>query len=100
MTSEMNPAQVRDFETERTPLLSNQHVPPQPSASVDPIEDIRKISQITPLPKLQVALVCILRLAEPIAFMAIVPFIMAQLLYVGAAESEEGVGYAAGLVSQ
>ena len=67
--------------TERTPLLGAS-----------------KEKRITPLPKVQLAIVCLIRVVEPICFQVIFPFINQMLLEVGAAQSEEEVGYAAGVV--
>ncbi len=67
--------------TERTPLLG-----------------LKKEKKITPLPKVQLSIVFLIRVVEPICFQVIFPFINQMLMDVGAAESEEEVGYAAGVV--
>ena len=66
--------------TEQTPLIK-----PLPKAT-------------TPLPKFQLFIICLIRIVEPICFIVIFPFINQMLLEVGAAETEEEVGYAAGIV--
>ena len=66
--------------TERTPLL------------------IQKTKPITPLPKVQLSIVFLIRVVEPICFQVIFPFINQMLMDVGAAKTEEEVGYAAGVV--
>ena len=71
------------IDTESTPLLP---------------EDVTK-KAVTPLPKVQLSLVCLIRLTEPICFNAVLPFINQMLLDVGAASSPDSVGYAAGIVS-
>lgn len=72
----------RDF-AETTPLLASK----------------RGKKAITPLPKLQLSIICLIRIVEPICFQVIFPFINQMLLEVGAAKNEEEVGYAAGVVS-
>ena len=87
---------VEDFSnsTERTPLLHRT--------------DSRD-KKVTPLPKVQLGIICLIRVVEPICFQVIFPFISKSchrsvltadqmLLEVGAAKSEDEVGYAAGVV--
>jgi hypothetical protein len=69
------------MDTEVTPLI-----PPGPK-------------RITPLPKFQLSLICLIRLTEPICFLCVLPFINQMLLDVGAAKNPEAVGYSAGIVS-
>lgn len=68
------------IDTETTPLIPT---PPK---------------RITPLPKLQLSLVCLVRLTEPICFLSVFPYINQMLLDVGAAKSPETVGYPAAVV--
>lgn len=70
--------------TERTPLIKTTQNP--------------QSNPITPLPKVQLFIICLIRIVEPICFYVIFPFINQMLLEVGAAETEEEVGYAAGIV--
>ena len=84
---------------------------PAPDPLTTPVEDVdgdytetslligKTKKPITPLPKLQLLIICLIRVVEPICFQVIFPFINQMLLEVGAAENEEQVGYAAGVVS-
>lgn len=67
-------------DTETTPLI-----PPPPK-------------RVTPLPKFQLSLICLIRLTEPICFLRVFPYVNQMLLDVGAAKDPEAVGYAAGIV--
>ena len=58
-----------------------------------------KSKQITPLPRLQLFIICLIRITEPMCFQVIFPFINQMLLDVGAVKNPETVGYAAGVVS-
>ncbi|CAD6582288.1 MAG: hypothetical protein TREMPRED_003255 [Tremellales sp. Tagirdzhanova-0007] len=57
-----------------------------------------KSKQITPLPRLQLFIICLIRITEPMCFQVIFPFINQMLLDVGAVKNPETVGYAAGVV--
>lgn len=52
----------------------------------------------TPLPKFQLALICFLRITEPIAFLVCFPFLNQMLLDVGAVDDPKDVGWPAGIV--
>ena len=80
---------VQDVD-ERSPLLGNRDVE---TSSI-----VSKKEKITPLPKVQLAIICLIRVVEPICFQVIFPFINQMLLDVGAAKNEDEVGYAAGVV--
>ena len=54
---------------------------------------------VTPLPKLQLFIICLIRITEPMCFQVIFPFINQMLVDVGATDDPEKVGYAAGVVS-
>ena len=59
-----------DLENERTPLLRDR------DGRVETLPEIASgLKKATPLPKLQLALICILRLTEPIAFTVIFPYV-------------------------
>lgn len=71
-------------DAEQTPLLPN-----------DATQD--GAFRETPLPKLQILLLSITRLAEPLAFAVLFPFVNAMVLGTGET-SVEGVGYYVGLI--
>ncbi|KAI9634257.1 major facilitator superfamily domain-containing protein [Dioszegia hungarica] len=52
----------------------------------------------TPLPKFQLALICFLRITEPIAFLVCFPFLNQMLLDVGAVDDPKDVGWPAGII--
>lgn len=66
----------------------------QPLLTRDPLRPA------TPLPKLQLALICFLRITEPIAFLVCFPFVNQMLLDVGAVDDPKDVGWPAGIVSR
>lgn len=66
----------------------------QPLIQKDPLRPA------TPLPKLQLALICFLRITEPIAFLVCFPFVNQMLLDVGAVDDPKDVGWPAGIVSR
>ncbi|ORY23550.1 major facilitator superfamily domain-containing protein [Naematelia encephala] len=68
-------------DTEATPLLGKQ---------------VQK--KATPLPKLQLAIICLIRIVEPICFQVIFPFINEMLVKIGAAKDRDSVGYPAGII--
>lgn len=73
---------VDNIADERQPLLAKQPLRPA-----------------TPLPKIQLALICFLRITEPIAFLVCFPFVNQMLLDVGAVDDAKDVGWPAGIVS-
>ncbi|EGG07463.1 uncharacterized protein MELLADRAFT_105882 [Melampsora larici-populina 98AG31] len=87
---------------ERQPLL-----PPSDSRlsddstirSYSSIEDsCRQTQKSTPLPKKQLAILCIMRFTEPISFTVIFPFINQMIEDLGIASDRTHVGYYAGLI--
>ncbi|EJT97726.1 MFS general substrate transporter [Dacryopinax primogenitus] len=52
----------------------------------------------TPLPKLQLFLICVVRLAEPVAGTQIFPYVNDMCVRMGYASSEETVGFVSGLI--
>lgn len=64
--SEIAPTTI---DTETTPLLRNE-------------DEAQKFAKrpVTPLPKLQLTLICLIRVVEPICFQLIFPFINQMLL--------------------
>ena len=52
----------------------------------------------TPLPKLQLGLLLLVQLCEPIVYTSIFPFINQQLLELGVMEDAEKLGYYSGLI--
>ena len=75
----------RKSDAEHTPLLRNEAVQDGTAA------------RETPLPKLQILLLTITRLAEPLAFAVLFPFVNAMVLRTGET-SVESVGYYVGLI--
>ena len=69
-----------DRDDENTPLLATE------------------TKAVTPLPKLQLSLICFLRITEPIAFLVCFPFVNQMLLDVGAAKNPKDVGWPAAVV--
>jgi hypothetical protein len=59
----------------------------------------KEVKAVTPLPKVQMAIVCFVRMTEPIAFAVCFPFINQMLLDVGAVDNPKDVGWPAGIVS-
>jgi len=119
------------YKTSRIVILSSLRIPGIPSptypSSMDPVNDIQDNEQTpllkkpqkpayTPLPKLQIAIVLILQICEPICSMSIYPYInevssqlfyppCALLIYVKLVSTldiiggdERKVGYYAGLI--
>lgn len=74
---------------ERRPLLEDR----------DRDEADDTVERVTPLPKLQLALLFFIRATDPICFNVIFPFINQMLLDVGGVSDPKQVGYRAGLVS-
>ena len=58
----------------------------------------KEAKAVTPLPKVQMAIVCFVRMTEPIAFAVCFPFINQMLLDVGAVDNPKDVGWPAGIV--
>ncbi|RXK42403.1 hypothetical protein M231_00393 [Tremella mesenterica] len=57
-----------------------------------------KKETITPLPKLQLSLICFLRVTEPIAFVVCFPFVNQMLLDLGVVSDPKKAGFYAGLI--
>ena len=62
-----------DVENERTPLIRRQDG--QVETLPEVIEDLKKAGKTTPLPKIQLTLICLIRLTEPVAFTVIFPYV-------------------------
>lgn len=67
-------------------------------ASDDPGDPSLKLSPPTPLPKVQLAALCALRLVEPVAFTHIFPYVNEMLAGIGVASDPAKVGFYSGLV--
>jgi hypothetical protein len=80
-----------------TLTVSLEHPPNEDTESTPLLQKHQK--PITPLPRLQLSIICLVRTVEPIAFQVIFPFINQMLLDVGAAKDQDSVGYPAGIVS-
>lgn len=52
----------------------------------------------TPLPVLQISLILLVQLCEPIAYTSVFPFINSLVVEVGIAKEEKDVGYYVGLI--
>ncbi|KAH9809345.1 major facilitator superfamily domain-containing protein [Melampsora americana] len=87
---------------ERQPLLppSNSHssddAPPKTYSSIE--DSCYQIKKPTPLPKKQLAILCVMRFTEPISFTVIFPFINQMIEDLGIASDRTHVGYYAGLI--
>lgn len=53
----------------------------------------------TPLPKLQLTIICLIRLVEPIWLLSLQPYINQMMLDVGAARTPEEIGYPAAIAN-
>lgn len=71
MVADVKPSSQGNAPGEDTPLL-----PPTTSASPSPS---RTLLDVTPLPLQQVLILCLIRVAEPIAFTLIFPFVVQQV---------------------
>ena len=79
-----------DDVTEQEPFLS-QH-------DAVEVEDSPRSAAITPLPKLQLALLAWIRLAEPCAFYVVFPFLPNLVIDSGIVAEKGQAGYFAGIV--
>ncbi|WVQ82571.1 hypothetical protein IAT38_004701 [Cryptococcus sp. DSM 104549] len=78
---------------ESQPLLSI------PSSSPSPRDDkLPTPKRRTPLPKVQLAIACFVRVTEPIAFMSCFPYINQMLLDMGVVDDPKKTGFYAGLI--
>ena len=87
---------------ETTPLLVTSEAGPTAPSNEEPStyeneEGTSREDDDTPLPKLQIALLCYARLVEPIAFFSIFPFINTMIEETGHMNETE-VGFYAGLI--
>jgi len=83
---------------ESTPLLVASEAGPTATSNGEALtETSRGEEDDTPLPKMQIALLCYARVVEPIAFFSIFPFIGKMLKETGGLE-EADVGFYAGLI--
>ncbi|GAA5847710.1 hypothetical protein JCM9279_004995 [Rhodotorula babjevae] len=73
-----------DSDDERTPLLDRSDQAPLPKA--------------TPLPLKQVAVLCLMRFGEPIAFTLIFPFVAQAVADTGVTNDPRKIGYYAGII--
>lgn len=87
---------------ERQPLLppsdahSSDHYSTRSYSSIE--DSCRQTPKSTPLPKKQLAILCIMRFTEPISFTVIFPFINQMIEDLGIASDRTHVGYYAGLI--
>jgi hypothetical protein len=84
--------------TETTPLLATIAAGPtaEPIEASPQANGIHDYDEDAPLPKLQIWLLCICRLVEPIAFFSIFPYINQMIRDTGIAT--EDVGFYSGLI--
>jgi hypothetical protein len=91
---------------EATPLLVSSSLTEEPlfqsngKAAIDGNQPLTKDDEDeddTPLPKVQILVLCIARAVEPIAFFGIFPFINKMIWETGGMD-EEDVGYYSGLI--
>ena len=68
-----------DVENERTPLLRRQDG--QVETLPEIVDDLKKSGKTTPLPKIQLTLICLIRLTEPVAFTVIFPYVSYHFPY-------------------
>lgn len=61
----------------------------------DPFEDDTPPRRTTPLPKMQVFILCAMRLAEPVCFWCLFPLLPDLVKHFGVANTKEQVGYSA-----
>ena len=92
---------------ETTPLLVASGAGPTSQANEEPLlhengngngeSEVREEDDDTPLPRLQIALLCYARIVDPIAYFSIFPFINEMVKVVGGIE-EANVGFYTGLI--
>lgn len=94
-----NPAPQPDERTsindETCPLLSNSSASSLESQDIS--QDSKK-SKVTPLPKAQLASLCIVRLVDPIAFTHIFPYVNEMMADLHLTDDPSRVGFYSGLV--
>lgn len=59
---------------------------------------VSKPAKMTPIPKLQLAIVCLIRLLEPIGFTQLFPYINEMLVNLNVIDDPSKVGFISGLV--
>ena len=95
-----NPAPQPDERTsindETCPLLSNSSAPSLESQDIS--QDSKKSKVVTPLPKAQLASLCIVRLVDPIAFTHIFPYVNEMMADLHLTDDPSRVGFYSGLV--
>jgi len=80
-----------------TPI--NPSLLPEPAADAEQQPLLKPAPRArTPLPKLQLFLLCVVRLAEPVAATQIFPYVNDMCVRMGYAKSEETVGFVSGLI--
>ncbi|TYJ57491.1 hypothetical protein B9479_001808 [Cryptococcus floricola] len=72
--------------------------PPSTHSDGSPVSQENKPPARTPLPKVQLAIACFVRVTEPIAFMALFPYINQMLLETGVVDDPRKTGFYAGLI--
>lgn len=90
------PDERTSINDETCPLLSNSSAPSLESQDIS--QDSKKSKVVTPLPKAQLASLCIVRLVDPIAFTHIFPYVNEMMADLHLTDDPSRVGFYSGLV--
>ncbi|KAJ3741817.1 major facilitator superfamily domain-containing protein [Lentinula detonsa] len=77
---------------------SNDHDETTPLLTVSNTEAQQLVKRATPLPKAQIAALCLVRLTDPIAFTQIFPYINEFIAFLHVTDDPSQIGYFSGLV--